>query len=160
MDEDNDMGKHSVMNGNTPPRARARAFTLIELMFAVAIMGVLALVGFPAYSDHLERSRVTQAITDILIMNSQLQRIKNDTALYPKLDPCGRPYLYLNIETGTDHSRPRKDRNLRPLNSDFDLYSMGKDGDSRAPLNARASRDDVLRANDGRWVNLASKYNL
>jgi general secretion pathway protein G len=158
------------MNGNTPPRARARAFTLIELMFAVAIMGVLALVGFPAYSDHLERSRVTQAITDILIMNSQLQRIKNDTALYPedlsaigaagKLDPWGRPYQYLNIETGTDHSRPRKDRNLRPLNSDFDLYSMGKDGDSRAPLNARASRDDVLRANDGRWVNLASKYNL
>jgi general secretion pathway protein G len=35
---------------------------------------------------------------------------------------------------------------------------MGKDGKSAGPLTAKQSRDDVLRANDGRFVGLASDY--
>jgi general secretion pathway protein G len=45
-----------------------------------------------------------------------------------------------------------------PINSDFDLYSLGKDGKSAGPLTALASRDDVILANDGRFVGLASDY--
>ena len=45
-----------------------------------------------------------------------------------------------------------------PKNSDFDLYSMGKDGASVGPLTAKASRDDVVRASDGRFVGLASDF--
>lgn len=52
----------------------------------------------------------------------------------------------------------RKDRNLIPLNSDFDLFSKGKDGQSLPPITAPVSQDDVLRANNGGFVNLASKY--
>ncbi|MFZ0429542.1 MAG: prepilin-type N-terminal cleavage/methylation domain-containing protein [Acidobacteriota bacterium] len=52
----------------------------------------------------------------------------------------------------------RRDRNLVPLNTRFDLYSQGKDGESRPPLTAKASWDDVLRANDGSFVGLASNY--
>ena len=35
---------------------------------------------------------------------------------------------------------------------------MGKDGDSKAPLTAQASRDDIIRANDGGYIGLASGY--
>jgi general secretion pathway protein G len=52
----------------------------------------------------------------------------------------------------------RKDRFLVPLNSDYDLYSMGKDGCTVAPITAKASHDDILRANNGSYVGLASKY--
>ena len=52
----------------------------------------------------------------------------------------------------------RKDRFLVPLNSDFDLYSLGKDKSSAAPLNAKASRDDILRALDGGFIGVAAKF--
>jgi general secretion pathway protein G len=45
-----------------------------------------------------------------------------------------------------------------PINSDFDLYSVGKDGQSQDPLTAPVSRDDIVRANNGRFVGLASTY--
>ena len=45
-----------------------------------------------------------------------------------------------------------------PLNSTYDLYSMGKDGQSQSPLTAKASLDDVIRANDGGFIGLAAHY--
>ena len=45
-----------------------------------------------------------------------------------------------------------------PINSDFDLYSTGPDGASVAPLTAEPSRDDIVRANDGAFIGLASEY--
>lgn len=53
---------------------------------------------------------------------------------------------------------PRKDRFLVPINSDFDLYSMGKDRETVAPLTAKKSHDDIVRANDGAFVGLASEF--
>ena len=73
------------------------------------------------------------------------------------LDPWGHAYGYV------DHaSSPpgiwRKDKNIHPINSDFDLYSNGKDGTSVPALTAKPSRDDIVRANDGAFVGLASDY--
>jgi len=39
-----------------------------------------------------------------------------------------------------------------PVNSDYDLYSMGSDGKSRPPFTARASLDDIVRASNGGYV--------
>jgi general secretion pathway protein G len=52
----------------------------------------------------------------------------------------------------------RKDRNLHPLNSEFDLYSIGKDGRSMSALTAQISQDDVIWARDGNFVGLAADY--
>jgi general secretion pathway protein G len=54
--------------------------------------------------------------------------------------------------------KSRKNKNLTPINSYFDLYSKGKDGLSTLPLTAKASRDDVILANDGAFIGLASNY--
>jgi general secretion pathway protein G len=52
----------------------------------------------------------------------------------------------------------RKDRNLVPINSDFDCYSKGRDRQSVGPLTARASQDDIVRASDGGFIGLGRDY--
>lgn len=98
-------------------------------------------------------------------------------------DPWGNPYQYLRIATtglsatpgggssssvssGTGSStqaaatqgRARKDHFMVPINTDYDLYSMGPDGRSVAPLTASASRDDIIRASDGLFIGRASEF--
>ena len=74
------------------------------------------------------------------------------------LDPWNRPYRYLSFTGLKGKGAMRKDRFLVPLNAEYDLYSRGKDGKTRPPLNAKDSRDDIVRANDGGFVGLATNY--
>ncbi len=55
-------------------------------------------------------------------------------------------------------SKARKDHFMVPINTDYDLYSMGADGKSLAPLTAKASQDDIIRANDGLFIGRASEF--
>ena len=52
----------------------------------------------------------------------------------------------------------RRDHFLVPVNTDFDLYSLGKDGRSQSPFTAADSQDDIVRANNGLYVGLVSEY--
>lgn len=145
-----------------------RAFTLTEVLIAVAIIAILAAIGIPYYADYKERIRVEQAVADILGMSAQIMYYANDNRAPPasladvrlngKLDPWGRPYVYTNLTTSNGHGDARKDKNLNPLNSDFDLYSVGKDGETKKPLTPKESHDDVIRARDGRFVGLAKDF--
>jgi hypothetical protein len=58
----------------------------------------------------------------------------------------------------SEKGKPRKDHQLHPINCDYDLYSMGKDGKTAAPLTAKISQDDIIRANNGGYVGLVSNY--
>ena len=53
-------------------------------------------------------------------------------------DPWGNPYGYLNLGDKNANGHARKDHSLVPINTDFDLYSMGPDGRSSPPLTAKA----------------------
>ena len=153
-----------------PPMDRrpSPGFTLVEILLAIAIVAVLMFVAAPSYSSYVERTRVNQATIDILAIGAQIKAYELDNRDIPddlsqigaagKLDPWGRPYVYLAFRTPADKGKARKDKNLVPINSEFDLYSVGKDGDSSPPLLAKQSRDDVVRANDGAFVGLASDY--
>ena len=44
------------------------------------------------------------------------------------------------------------------INSDFDLYSSGPDGQSMPTLNATVSRDDIVRAADGAFYGVAASF--
>lgn len=154
-----------------PRRSRRRtAFTLVELMIAIAIISTLVTIALPTYANALETARVTVATRDIEHLQSKIELYVMITGSLPRsladigegdlLDPWGRPYQYLSFETikGNGKAQQRKDRFLVPLNSRYDLYSLGADGKSQAPLTARTSRDDVVRANDGEFIGLASNY--
>jgi len=147
---------------------RRHGLTLPEVLIALAIIAVLLVIAFPIHADYRERIRIAQAIIDIKDIDVRLQHYRLDNPAFPddlaainmagKLDPWGRPYQYLNLGSIKGKGGARKDKNLVPINSDFDLYSLGKDGVSAAPLNAKPSRDDVVRANDGRFVGLAAEF--
>jgi hypothetical protein len=42
--------------------------------------------------------------------------------------------------------------------ADYDVYSKGPDGESKIPLTAKASHDDIVHANDGAFVGLAEDF--
>jgi general secretion pathway protein G len=151
-----------------PPHRSARGFTIIEVMLVVALVGILAAIALPAYQSHRERVRVAEAVIDIKSMDVRLQQYRLDQGSFPEdlsairmlghKDPWGNPYQYTNVEDAKGKGQARKNKNLVPINTDFDLYSMGPDGASVSPLTAKASRDDIVRANNGRFVGTAAEY--
>ncbi len=52
----------------------------------------------------------------------------------------------------------RKDKYLFPLNTDYDLFSLGPNGKSMPAITDFLSMDDVIRANDGGFYGQAKDY--
>jgi general secretion pathway protein G len=134
------------MRLTTPPSPRIRsshqAFTLIELLLVLVILGVLAAIVVPKFSGRTEQARVTAAQSQISTFNTALDAFEVDNGYYPKgkdglnelvtqpgnalnwrgpylksqipNDPWGNPYIY---------ECPGK-RNP----SSYDLMSLGPDG--------------------------------
>ena len=118
-----------------------RAFTLIELMIVVVILGLLSTIIMPKILDRPEQARRVKAQTDIRSIQSALALFKTDTGSFPTTsqglqalvndpgirnynrdgyleqvpkDPWGYEYIY--ISPGL-HSK------------NYDLESYGKDGE-------------------------------
>ncbi len=147
----------------------ARGFTLVEMVIVLAIGGILLVMAIPAVQGYIERSRVAQAVADVMDISAKVKQYERSTGTLPatladadpslasKADPWGHAYYYLDL-TGIHAGSARKDKKLAPLNSDFDLYSAGVDGQTELSLTKPVSRDDVVRARDGGFVGLAADF--
>ena len=122
---------------------RLAAFTLIELMVVIVILGILATLIMPRILDRPEQARRMKAKVQIRNFQSALALLKTDTGRFPTtsetlqalvadpgvkgwkkggyleqakvpLDPWGKRYIYLC---------PGRD------GRDYDLISYGKDGE-------------------------------
>ena len=121
-----------------------QAFTLIELLLVLVILGILAAIVVPKFAGRTEQARQTAAQSQIATFGTALDAFEVDNGYYPKgknglmdliqqprdtqnwkgpymksetgipNDPWGRPYVY---------ECPGK-RNP----SSYDLYSVGPDG--------------------------------
>ena len=70
--------------------ARARGFTLIEVVITVAIVAILAAVAFPTYRDHVRKSRRAEAQAYLMAVASRQQQFLLDTRAYaPNLATVG-----------------------------------------------------------------------
>ena len=145
-----------------------RGHTLIEVLIAIAVLAILVAIGLMMYRSGLQTSRVAKAIAEIKILQLDIDNYKEMYDEFPliladighggRLDPWNNPYQFQNYDTVKRKKGMRKDKKLKPLNSDYDLFSMGPDGDWKAPLNAKVSRDDIVRAQDGEFVGIADDF--
>lgn len=151
-----------------PRLSNAKGLTLIELLVALAIIAIALRWASASYSEHIEKTRVYDAVMDIGTLAGTIELFIADTGRAPTdlsevnsaglLDPWGFEYRYNPNMNQKGNGGKRKDRSLNPLNTDFDLYSVGKDGETSQSLMPSASDDDVIRANDGGYIGLAEKY--
>jgi general secretion pathway protein G len=144
---------------------------LIEMLAVVVIMGILAGLALPRLALAVNQAKVARAIGDIKAIQTDLMAIEAGGQPLPAdlaaigrggmLDPWVKPYVYFRFPPPPPPGPPaaaRKDRFLVPVNSTFDLYSSGKDGNTAIPFTAAQSLDDIVRANDGGFVGLAKNY--
>ena len=102
---------------------------------------------------------------------NRIEQYKEDQGRYPQSleevglgefkDPWGNPYQYVNIadddKRGPDKQKARRDRNKKPINTYYDLWSNGEDGKFTQQVNGSPSRDDIIRAWDGMFVGLGKE---
>jgi general secretion pathway protein G len=159
---------NSRFNERTTQFRHSSGLTVVELVVALLIVGVMAAIAGPAYQNYRDRMRIDQAKQDIMAMSAVIANFYQDAHAYPDSladaglggmrDPWGNPYGYLNLGDRNARGHARKDHSLVPINTDFDLYSMGPDGRSAPPLTAQYSRDDIVRANNGAFIGVAADY--
>jgi general secretion pathway protein G len=159
------------MNARPPlpaarPAPHQSGFSLLELMMAVGLIGILAAIAIPGYQRYIERAKVSEAVQEMGDIQLRIERFRSRNMRLPDTlaeatsgvaaatltDPWGRSYVFYNYAAGTTPDPTRRDKNLKPLNTDYDLYSIGKDGLTEKQLNNAASLDDVVRALDGSFI--------
>ena len=150
-------------------RRRQQGFSLVELLLGFLALSVLAVMATSAYSAYRSKAQVSQAASGLMVIQTAIGQYYADNGRYPDAlsdvsagmgnmeDPWGNLYGYINHAV-VPKGQWRKDKNIVPINSDYDLYSMGPDGKTAGPLTAQASRDDIVRANNGRFLGIASSY--
>jgi type IV pilus assembly protein PilE len=73
-------------------RARARGFTLIELMVAVAIVAILAALAYPSYRNYVLRGQLVDATNGLSSLRANMERYYQDNRTYASvggfISPC------------------------------------------------------------------------
>ncbi|TYO99013.1 general secretion pathway protein G [Geothermobacter ehrlichii] len=142
-----------------------RGFSLVELVLVVSFLGILMMIAIPTFRSFVERARVSRAAADIRAIEKDITSYALDYDRYPNSlsdihrdglrDPWGHPYQYVNLSSGAP---PRQSTFFIDLNSDYDLYSLGQDGQSAQVISDPASLDDVIRVSDGGWVGKGANF--
>lgn len=154
----------------TAMRRDAQGYSLVELLIVVAILAIVCAIAIPSYTEMVHKAKVVSAMGDIRHFQYAIEFYFAETGVYPdslsavnpegRKDPWGEPYVYTVIAGAGNRilGSCRKDKNLVPINSDYDLYSKGRDKASKPPLSAQSSKDDVVRANNGGFIGIATNY--
>jgi general secretion pathway protein G len=146
----------------------AAGWTLIEALLVIMVIGIIATIAVPEILNAIARAKIRRAIADMRIIDFEIDQLADlqgtlpqslaDLPPRPRIDPWGHPYVYFLFQGPGWKGKARKDRFLVPINSTYDLYSIGLDAQTRPPLQHPRSLDDVVRANDGQFYGLGRDF--
>ena len=141
---------------------------MVELLIVVTIILIIATIAIPNLVSAIYLAKVARAVSEITNIEEAVGLYQSINNVLPDslaqvgyanlMDPWGDPYEYVNHATGHGNGSIRLDNFNVRLNSDFDLYSVGKDRMSSDSIAASDSQDDVIRATDGSYKGLASQF--
>jgi type IV pilus assembly protein PilE len=63
-------------------------FTLIEILIAIAIIGILSAIALPAYRDYMTRGRIPEATSGLSIKQTQIEQFFMDRRTYVSASAC------------------------------------------------------------------------
>ena len=82
----------NITRGQFFPRTlrpfRSQGFTLIELMITVAIVGILAAVALPSYSDYIRRGQIQEAFGALSDYRAKMEQYYQDNRNYGSAAAC------------------------------------------------------------------------
>ena len=67
---------------------RQTGFTLVELMIVVAIIGILASIAVPSYTDYATRGKIPDATSNLATKRVQLEQFFQDNRTYVDATAC------------------------------------------------------------------------
>ncbi|HEZ2365919.1 TPA: type IV pilin protein [Neisseria meningitidis] len=83
-----------------------KGFTLLELMIAVAILGILTLITYPSYKTYIRRVRLSE-VKSTLLMNAQnLERYYRQKGTFDNYDQTKlkqNKYFKITLSKSPDH---------------------------------------------------------
>lgn len=137
---------------------------IVEIVMSVMLVTLMLTLVVPAALRLIADAREDNAISQVEEIQEKIDGFYKTHSRYPislvelyesaPLDPWNNPYQYLSLADGLQKTRgqARKYKDMTLINSDYDLYSMGPDGKSVPPLTADPSRDDIIRARNGKFI--------
>jgi general secretion pathway protein G len=148
------------------PLRGCQGFTLLELMIVSCIVAILVAIAIPMWPMYQNLAKSTRAMQEIRMIETSIAAFSVDQGKLPDnltdigydtlRDPWGHRYEY----TKTPFRMYGTDLINGNIGEGYDLYSKGADGDSDDSIVSDKSLDDIIRAGDGSFVGLASKYAL
>ncbi len=77
-----------------------RGFTLIELMVAIAIIGLLTAIAMPRFTDITNSAKAAQVQGNLANIRTAVNMFHAKTGIYPKIDNTNRDKLHRVVEGG------------------------------------------------------------
>lgn len=141
--------KLKIQNSASRIQNLRSAFTLIELLLVLVILGILAAIVVPKFAGRTEQARVTAAHTQISAFSTALDAFEVDNGYYPK----GKNGLQDLVQKPRDaqnwHGPYVKDIPNDPWNNPYAYESPGRrntssyDLMSAGPDGRAGSEDDI-----------------
>ena len=82
---------------------RHAGFTLIEVMIAVVIIGILASIAYPAYTDYIRRGKIAEALSTLAGTRARMEQFFLDYRTYVGADAAGMPCDAAVMGAGKKH---------------------------------------------------------